>query len=61
MDENLVRWLSLSGVALFVILAVLLANRINRQAEDRSFNKNLRTSFPCLKCILIIPMRLLRN
>ncbi|HAA6726993.1 TPA_asm: hypothetical protein GHH78_06685 [Listeria monocytogenes] len=35
MDENLVRWLSLSGVALFVILAVLLANRINRQRRQK--------------------------
>ncbi|MBF2674881.1 hypothetical protein IBB80_06335 [Listeria marthii] len=35
MDENLVRWLSLLGVALFVGLAILLANRINRQRKQK--------------------------
>ncbi|EFR87090.1 hypothetical protein NT05LM_2446 [Listeria marthii FSL S4-120] len=35
MDENLVRWLSLLGVALFVVLAILFANRINRQRKQK--------------------------
>ncbi|MDT0091333.1 hypothetical protein QJV36_08900 [Listeria marthii] len=35
MDENLVRWLSLLGVALFVGLAILFANRINRQRRQK--------------------------